>query len=92
MRHFLLIVLLCLGAAAGEKIATIRIEGMTCPMCTTAIKKSLKKIDGVSKAKVILNTKEATVHYRDGVTEQQLLDAIKDVGYSGTIEAIESGE
>lgn len=89
MRKFLLLSLLVLAAAAGEKTATIHIEGMTCPLCTTAIKKSLKKIDGVSKAKVVLNTQQATVSFREDVTAQQLLDAIKDAGYSGTIEEIE---
>jgi mercuric ion binding protein len=88
MRKFLLICILGFVAAAGEKTATIHIEGMTCPLCTTAIKKSLKKIDGVSQAKVILNTKQATVCFSDEVTAQQLLDAIKDAGYSGTIEEI----
>ena len=61
---------------------------MTCPLCTTAIKKSLKKIDGVTKAKVILNSKKATVYFDDKVSEQSLLKAIKDVGYRGTIENI----
>lgn len=70
-------------------MATIHVEGMTCPLCSTAIKKSLKKIDGVTKAKVLLNTKKATVYFEDKVTKQELLNAIKDVGYSGTVEKIE---
>jgi len=69
----------------AEKTTTIKIEGMTCPLCTTAIKKSLKKIKGVSKAKVKLNTKIAMVHYDENVTEKVLLDAIKKTGYTGSI-------
>lgn len=71
-----------------SKIATIHVEGMTCPLCTTAIKKSLKKIDGVTKAKVLLNSKKATVYFEDRVKKEQLLKAIEDVGYKGKIETI----
>ncbi len=67
------------------KVATIHVEGMTCPLCTMAIKKSLKKLDGVTKVKVKLNTKQATVHFTKNVTKEALLKAIKDVGYSGKI-------
>ncbi len=70
------------------KIAVIEVEGMTCPLCTTAIKKSLKKIDGVKKAKVILNSKQATVYFGKNVKKEQLLDAIKKVGYKGVIKSI----
>ena len=70
------------------KIAVIEVEGMTCPLCTTAIKKSLKKIDGVKKAKVILNSKQATVYFGNNVKKEQLLDAIKKVGYKGVIKSI----
>ncbi|QOR61249.1 heavy-metal-associated domain-containing protein [Sulfurovum sp. ST-21] len=68
---------------AEDKTALIKVTGMTCPMCTTAIKKSLKKVDGVIKAKVKLNTAVATVTFREKVTQGQLLKAIADVGYKG---------
>ncbi len=71
-----------------SKVAIIEVDGMTCPLCTTAIKKSLKKIDGVTKAKVILNSKKATVRFNDKVTEKQLLEAIEKVGYKGKIVSI----
>ena len=82
---FLSLSILTFGFA---KVAVIEVEGMTCPLCTTAIKKSLKKIDGVTKAKVILNSKKATVRFNDKVTEKQLLEAIKKVGYKGKIVSI----
>jgi len=84
----LLSLFLLLSFGFASKVATIHVEGMTCPLCTTAIKKSLKKIDGVTKAKVILNSKKATVYFDEKVTKKELLDAIKDVGYTGTIENI----
>ena len=77
------------GLLYAESItAVIKIEGMTCPMCTTAIKKRLKKIDGVQNAKVKLNTEIATVTSEKKVTKIQILQAIKDVGYTGTIISI----
>ena len=71
----------------GEvKTAIIKIDGMTCPLCTTAIKRSLKKTKGVIKAKVRLNTQEATVKFDDKSTSQkELLDAVKKAGYKGEI-------
>jgi len=73
----------------AAKVAVIHVEGMTCPLCTTAIKKSLKKIDGVTKAKVRLNTKKATVYFDGDVSKEDLLKAIEDVGYKGKIESID---
>jgi len=84
----LLSLFLLLSFSFAAKVATIHVEGMTCPLCTTAIKKSLKKIDGVTKAKVILNSKKATVYFDEKVTRKELLDAIKNVGYTGTIDKI----
>jgi mercuric ion binding protein len=82
---FLIISLLTLSFA---KVAVIHVEGMTCPLCTMAVKKSLKQIDGVSKAKVRLNTKKATVYFDDKVSQKELLNAIKKAGYKGKIESI----
>jgi len=59
---------------------------MTCPLCTSAIKKSLKNTTGVIQAKVYLNTNTAKVIYDDKkVTTKQLLNAVKKVGYSSSI-------
>lgn len=84
----IILLLITLSFGFSSKVAVIDVEGMTCPLCTTAIKKSLKKIDGVTKAKVILNVRQATVYFDEKVTKEQLLQAIKDVGYKGKIESI----
>ncbi len=86
MRYIFLI--LAIFSLSFAKVAIIHVEGMTCPLCTMAVKKSLKQIDGVSKAKVRLNTKEATVYFDDKVEKKQLLNAIKRAGYKGKIESI----
>ncbi len=73
---------------AGEKIAVIEVSGMTCPLCTVAVKHSLKKTPGVLKAKVKLNTKKATVRFRDDLNTSSLLEAVKKAGYEGKILSI----
>jgi len=86
MKSFFLI--LTLFSLSFAKVATLHVEGMTCPLCTMAIKKSLKKIDGVTKVKVRLNTKKATVHFKDRVSKTKLLQAVKDAGYKAEIISI----
>ncbi len=83
-----LFLILALLSPSFAKVATIHVEGMTCPLCTMAIKKSLKKLDGVTKVKVRLNTKKATISFGKNVKKEQLLQAIKDVGYKGEIISI----
>ena len=76
----------------GDKVAHIDVKGMTCPLCTVAIKRSLKKTPGVVSAKVRLNTHSATVRFRDDVNVSTLLKAIEKVGYKGKIVRIERAE
>ena len=72
----------------ADKIAIIKIKGMTCPLCTVAIKHSLKKTSGVVKAKVKLNTQKATVVFKEDTNSSNLLKAIKKAGYEGEILSI----
>jgi len=83
MKKIFYIVLLGTFPLLADKIATIDVEGMTCPLCTVAIKRSLKHTPGVLKAKVRLNTRKATVRFADDLNETVLLEAIKKVGYTG---------
>ena len=89
MKKLILLIGLELFLFAEVKIAIIKIEGMTCPLCTTAIKRSLKKTKGVINAKVRLNTQKATVQFEEKITtKKELLNAIKKVGYKGKITCI----
>ena len=89
MKKIFYIVLLGALPLLADRIATIEVEGMTCPLCTVAIKRSLKHTSGVLKAKVKLNTRKATVRYADDLNETKLLEAIKKAGYRGKILKIE---
>ena len=90
MKKFILSLLFLSFAFAAEKVAIIKVSGMTCPLCTMAVKKSLITTPGVIKARVILHTKTATVWFDDKkVAPKELLHSIKVVGYSGKIVKIE---
>lgn len=80
----LLFFLIPLVLIAKEEMV-IKVEGMHCPLCTTAIKKALKKVEGVESLKVLLETKTATVIAKDGIADKVYLDAVKTTGYEGVI-------
>lgn len=65
-------------AVAGDsKTATLEIQGMTCGSCAASVRVVLKKIDGVSDAKVSFDEKKAVVTYDTAkVTPQKMADAV----------------
>jgi copper chaperone len=61
---------------------TLKIEGMTCTGCVASVQRVLAALDGVQRADVSLEKKEATVSYEPGrVTPDDLKSAIEDAGY-----------
>lgn len=65
-----------------EKKAELKVTGMVCAACTSAIEKSLRSMDGVSEAQVNLATEIASVVYDPG--KLKLIDlekAVRDAGY-----------
>ena len=77
-----LFLLLPLMLFAKEEII-IKVAEMHCPLCTTAVKKALKSVEGVESAKVTLETKLAVVIAKDGIDDKTFLDAVKTTGYEG---------
>ena len=67
----------------ASNISIIKVEGMHCPLCTTAVKKAIKELDGIEKVSAILNTKEVTVIYNEKTNLQKILEAIKTTSYEG---------
>ena len=82
MKILFLCFLFCFQLFASN-ISVIRVEGMHCPLCTTAVKKAIKEIDGIEKVSAILNTKEVTVTYNEKVKLEDILNAIKTTSYEG---------
>ena len=84
MKKLLLILSLCLSTFAST-ISTIKVEGMHCPLCTTAVKKAIKKLDGIEKVSARLNTKMVTVTHLDDTKIEDILKAIKTTSYEGVV-------
>lgn len=80
----LIFLVLPLFLLAQEEII-IKVEGMHCPLCTTAVKKALKNVEDVEKVKALLETKSATVVAKEGILDNDLLEAVKTTGYVGVI-------
>ncbi len=68
--------------SAAEKSVTLRVDNMSCATCPPVVKKSLGRIDGVSRVEVSLETKTAIVSYDDARTDvAALIDATTNAGY-----------
>ncbi len=81
---YLFVFFLPLMLLAKEEVI-IEVAGMHCPLCTTAVKKALSKVDGVEKVKVLLESRKATVWAKEGIEEKHYVDAVKTTGYTGVI-------
>lgn len=65
---------------------TLSIKGMHCASCVHVIEKSLSKTPGVTYANVNLLNESADVEYDPaGVSEDQLLQVVSNVGYQATV-------
>ena len=70
---------------AADQLAVIRIGGMHCHRCEMAIQKRLAQLAGVHEAEVDFNSGQASVLFdRSVANSQQLVDAIREVGYEAT--------
>lgn len=79
----LVLILMLVNSVMASNISIIKVEGMHCPLCTTAVKKAIKELDGIQSVSARLNTKEVTVTYDEKVKMQDLLKAIKTTSYEG---------
>ena len=67
----------------SSNISVFKVEGMHCPLCTTAVKKAITQLNGVEKVSARLNTKEVTVIYDEKVKIEDILNTIKTTSYEG---------
>lgn len=68
--------------SAGDRTVTLQVENMTCAVCTHTVKKSLKKVPGVTDAKVTLEPPKAIVTFDDEkATVEDLTHATGQAGY-----------
>ena len=65
-----------------DRLALIRVEGMHCHRCETAIRRALEALPGVHEVEVDFPTGQASVLYdRDRVDVRQLMDLVNQTGY-----------
>lgn len=71
-------------AIADQKVV-MEITGMTCQLCTIAVKKSLTEVEGVTDVAVSYKQKQARFTVNDAVSDAMLNDAVQKAGYKGKI-------
>ena len=59
----------------------INIEGMMCDHCKMKVEKSLLELEGVSKAKVNLKDKNATIYSTKSINNADINNAINKLDY-----------
>ena len=73
-------------AWAATKTVTLSVPGMTCAACPITVKKALTKVDGVQKAEVSYEKREAVVTFDDAKTiAEALTKATENAGYPATV-------
>lgn len=68
-----------------DQLTLIRIEGMHCHKCETAIQKALASNPGVHEVEVDFPSGQASVLYDpSAVTVRELMDSVNEAGYRAT--------
>lgn len=71
---------------AALQTVTLAVPGMTCPVCPITVKKALTRVDGVTRAEVNFDKRQAVVTYDDAKTNvETLTKATADAGYPSTV-------
>lgn len=74
------------GALAAVQTVTLSVPGMNCPVCPITVKKALEKVEGVKKANVSLEQREAKITFDNAITNpDKLMQATTDAGYPSTL-------
>lgn len=72
-----------------SKKLNLNISGMTCSNCAMKITDTLQKMEGISRADVILTTESAQVEYNDDEVDiDKILDEISNIGYKATLSKV----
>ena len=74
------------SAWAKPQTLTLDLLTMNCAMCPITVKKALTKVEGVTKAEVNYEKKQAVVTFEDTKTSaEKLIEATTNAGYPSTI-------
>lgn len=68
------------------KTTRLKVDGMTCGHCVSAVEKALRNRDGVRNATVHLGEGAAEIEYDEAsVAPEQLVAAVEEEGYAAVI-------
>ena len=67
------------------KKTKFNVEGMSCAACAASIERELSKKKGIILAQVNLLANTLVVEYEDVITEDEIIDIIRKIGYALTI-------
>ncbi|MDE2094210.1 MAG: mercury resistance system periplasmic binding protein MerP [Burkholderiales bacterium] len=72
-------------AWAAPRTVTLSIPTMDCPVCPITVKKALVQVDGVTRAEVNFDKRQAVVTFDDAkASVASLTRATQDAGYPST--------
>lgn len=68
---------------------TFTVEGMSCAACSSAVERSVRKLEGIKEANVNLTTKKLSVELDSGqsISNDEIIKAVTKAGYSASLEA-----
>jgi Cu+-exporting ATPase len=71
---------------------TLKVEGMTCGACTSAVESGLQNLDGVGSVSVSLVMERAVVsHDASRISAQEIRDVVEDRGFDAEVLASDGG-
>ncbi|MEE8146116.1 MAG: heavy metal-associated domain-containing protein [Longimicrobiales bacterium] len=65
----------------------LKITGMHCSGCVSAVERVLARVDGVEEVDISLDAGEAQVTHEDSASVEALVGAVAKAGYSAEAEA-----
>lgn len=71
--------------SSGGMTTHLAIEGMTCGVCVAAVTNGLQNLKGVSSVAVSFVTERAAVHHSLGVSVDDLIERVEDIGFRATV-------
>lgn len=82
-----LLAVLSTPALAAQKTVTLAVPGMSCAACPITVKKALTRVDGVTRAEVDYDKRQAMVTFDDSRTSvDQLTRATAGAGYPSSVQ------
>jgi copper chaperone CopZ len=86
MKSILLILMLCIGLVSSAQVTKISLQasGLTCSMCSKAVKNALEEVSFVEKVQVDIKNQKYSLSFKEGsaIEIDELARAVEDAGFS----------